>query len=126
MVSYPRAAIEPVTQRTGIRLHGAFARKFESDRSSLSANMGTDHNRLNRRVLGLVVALMQVLALPGAGHTQETVANWAASANDRYLVFPNQSYGCFSGVSLKLDVWQARIKNPVPTVVYYHEENGSK
>jgi acetyl esterase/lipase len=35
-------------------------------------------------------------------------------------VYPDQSYGFFSGVALKLDVWQAQTKDSVPTVIYYH------
>jgi acetyl esterase/lipase len=75
--------------------------------------------RSKRRRCGLIVAVLAVMAL-SAGHAQESLANWAASASDRYLVFPDQSYGYFSGVPVKLDVWQAQTKEPVPTVIYYH------
>ena len=54
------------------------------------------------------------------GWAQVPVLDWATGASDRYLVYPDQSYGFFSGVSLKLDVWQAQTRDPVPTVVYYH------
>jgi len=42
------------------------------------------------------------------------------SHSQRYLVQPDQVYGFFSGTALKLDVWQAKTKEPVPTVIYYH------
>jgi acetyl esterase/lipase len=50
---------------------------------------------------------------------QHANLDWAAVASDRYLVYPDQSYGYFSGSSLKLDVWQAQTNDPVPTVVYF-------
>jgi acetyl esterase/lipase len=51
---------------------------------------------------------------------QSTPFDWAAAASDQYRVYPDQSYGFFSGTALKLDVWQAQSKDPVPTVIYYH------
>jgi acetyl esterase/lipase len=51
---------------------------------------------------------------------QQNLHDWAASASDQYLTYPDQQYGFASGVSLKLDVWQAQTKQPVPTVIYYH------
>jgi acetyl esterase/lipase len=51
---------------------------------------------------------------------QQTPLDWAAAASDQYLVHPDQSYGFSSGTALKLDVWQAQTKDPVPTVIYYH------
>jgi len=51
---------------------------------------------------------------------QQTPLDWAAAASDEYLVHPDQTYGFFSGTALKLDVWQAQTKDPVPTVIYYH------
>lgn len=54
------------------------------------------------------------------GAAQASPLEWAATASDRYLVYPDQSYGFFSGTSMKLDVWQAQTKEPVPTVIYYH------
>jgi acetyl esterase/lipase len=66
------------------------------------------------------VVLLATLALSSICQAQQTVENWAAGASDRYLVYPNQSYGYFSGVSVTLDVWQAQTKEPVPTVIYYH------
>jgi acetyl esterase/lipase len=76
-------------------------------------------NHLNLCGLGLA-ATLAVTTLSNAGRAQQSAANWAASASDRYLVFPDQSYGYFSGASVKLDVWQAQTKDPVPTVVYFH------
>ena len=70
----------------------------------------------------LCFALVTLLFVFGCFHAgaQQTLENWAASMSDRYLVYPDQSYGYQSGTSLKLDVWQAQTKEPVPTVVYYH------
>jgi acetyl esterase/lipase len=83
------------------------------------AHAGNKNSRVSLRSLGLI-AVLAIAALPSAGRAQESAANWTASASDRYLVFPDQSYGYFSGVSVKLDVWQAQTKETVPTVIYYH------
>jgi len=66
--------------------------------------------------LGLAMILC---ALPSA-RAQQSVNDWAASLNEGYLVYPDQQYSYSSAVSLKLDVWQAQTKEPVPTLIYYH------
>ena len=64
------------------------------------------------------VAVSITILFIGKGVVQHTPLDWAAKASDRYLVYPDQAYGFFSGTSLKLDVWQAQTKDPVPTVIY--------
>lgn len=66
--------------------------------------------------------LLILVALGGAGRSQaqSSLGNWAASLSDHYLVYPDQVYDYFSGAQVKLDLWQAQTKDPVPTVVYYH------
>lgn len=51
---------------------------------------------------------------------QQSLNDWAASLSEGYLLYPDQQYSYASGTSLKLDVWQAQTKEPVPTVIYYH------
>jgi acetyl esterase/lipase len=65
-------------------------------------------------------ALLIAIFLIGNGSAQQQPLDWAAAASEKYLVYPDQSYGFFSGTALKLDVWQAQTKEPVPTVIYYH------
>jgi acetyl esterase/lipase len=77
--------------------------------------------KIKRLPFGVIAArLAVVVGLLSVGHAQESLSSWSASTSDRYLVFPDQSYGYFSGVSVKLDVWQVQTKEPVPTVIYYH------
>lgn len=76
--------------------------------------------RFRPSCLGHILAVLALASLLSVGHAQQSLTSWAASASDRYLVFPDQSYGYFSGLSAKLDVWQAQTKEPVPTVIYYH------
>jgi len=70
--------------------------------------------------IGAGLAAMFVVFAGANAAGQQNVPDWAASMSDRYLVYPDRSYGYFSGTSLKLDVWQAQNKDEVPTVVYYH------
>jgi len=60
------------------------------------------------------------LATATGAQPQMSTGDWAASLSDRYLVYPDRVYGTAAGVPLKLDVWQAQAKEPVPTVVYIH------
>jgi acetyl esterase/lipase len=71
------------------------------------------------RMLTVFVAVY-CLAVAAPAHTQQNLNNWAAALSENYLVFPDQQYSYASGDSLKLDVWQAQTKDPVPTVIYYH------
>src|SRR6202021_1367012 len=113
-------ANHPATQCAGIRHYDRCMRKLTSwGGDHLQACGGIEVNRSTGRLLGFIVAVLAVV-LPNVGQAQETLSNWAASASDRYLVYPDQSYGYFSGVSVKLDVWQAQTKDLVPTVIYYH------
>jgi acetyl esterase/lipase len=84
----------------------------------LPANARDEFSTIKRCRLAFIVGVLAVAL--SAAHAQQSLGNWAASASDRYLVFPDQSYGYFSGVSVKLDVWQAQTKLQVPTVIYYH------
>jgi len=70
----------------------------------------------------LALALASILLVLAAhqAKAQQNLNDWAASLSDRYLVYPDQSYGYQSGTALKLDIWQAQTNGPVPTVVYYH------
>jgi acetyl esterase/lipase len=67
-------------------------------------------------VLGASIVIGSAIRVPA----QQTPAEWAATAADRYLVFPDQVYGYFSGSAVKLDVWQLQTKESAPTVVYFH------
>lgn len=73
--------------------------------------------------LGIHIAVWLALAaaiacMPVSG--QQSLSDWSAAASDYYRVYFDQSYGYFSGTSVRLDVWQAQTKEPVPIVVYYH------
>ena len=47
--------------------------------------------------------------------------DWAATASNHYLIFPDVQYGYANNYSLKLDVWQRKdATTPVPTVIYIH------
>lgn len=121
MANHQDEANEPTTERVGIRLHDGPLRKPKAGGGNHpQACGGKKKTKIKRRGLGLIVAVSAIVALPSTGHAQESLSSWAASASDRYLVFPDQSYGYFSGVSVKLDVWQVQTKKPVPTVIYYH------
>jgi acetyl esterase/lipase len=72
-----------------------------------------------RSFLLLVIFFLSAASIIKA-QTQLTTAGWAASFSDRYLMYPDRQYGFASGVPLKLDVWQAKTDNPVPTVIYIH------
>ena len=72
------------------------------------------------KCIGAGLAAISMLLAGARATSQQSVRDWAASMSDRYLVYPDQSYGYFSGTSLKLDVWQVQTTEPVPTVVYYH------
>ena len=65
-------------------------------------------------------AVLITILFIGRGEAQRPLLDWAAVTSDQYRVYPDQSYGFFSGVALKLDVWQAQTTDPVPTVIYYH------
>jgi acetyl esterase/lipase len=70
------------------------------------------------------IAVAAVLGLTAVGVAEaqglQNLNDWAASASDRYLTYPDQQYGFASGTPLKLDVWQSQTKGPVPTVIYFH------
>jgi acetyl esterase/lipase len=120
MSSHSAPVNEPAAQRAVIHHDDGCTQKLKAGRGlHRPADVGNKDNRINRLRLGLI-AVLAIAALPCAGLAQASAANWAASASDRYLVYPDQSYGYFSGVSVKLDVWQAQTKEPVPTVIYYH------
>lgn len=70
------------------------------------------------RALSLFVVI-SCLAL-AAPAQRESVNDWAAAMSDRYLTYPDQQYGYFTGDSVKLDVWQAQTSENVPTVIYIH------
>jgi acetyl esterase/lipase len=64
--------------------------------------------------------LAVVLPMTAPAAAQQSGSDWAAAASDQYLVYPDRAYGYNSGSQLKLDLWQAQSKDPVPTVVYIH------
>ncbi|MGA8867252.1 MAG: alpha/beta hydrolase [Candidatus Sulfotelmatobacter sp.] len=48
-------------------------------------------------------------------------ALWASTVSERYLIYPDITYGVANNYALKLDVWQRKdAKVPVPTLIYYH------
>jgi acetyl esterase/lipase len=121
MVNYLRSADELDAQPVRIRGKEGCTRELTaSGGDHLPAGTEIEVSKIKRCRLRLIVAVLAILAPLNASRPQESPSNWAASASDRYLVFPDQSYGYFSGVSVKLDVWQAQTKEPVPTVIYYH------
>ena len=112
---------ETAAQCDGIRRNDGSSRKLRGCAGDyLPPDLGSDFNKIKRRLLGLIVVLLAAVAPLSVGHAQETLTNWAAGVSDHYLVYPDQSYGYFSGVSVKLDVWKAQTRDPVPTVIYYH------
>jgi acetyl esterase/lipase len=111
----------PAAQISDISLDDGSGRKLapldgHRDRAGERNRVG----EIKRPSVRIIATLLAILTLASVGHAQETLANWAAGASDRYLVYPGQPYGYFSGVSVNLDVWQAQTKESVPTVIYYH------
>ena len=48
-------------------------------------------------------------------------ARWASSISEKYLVFPDVTYGTANNYVLKLDIWQHKGDQvPAPTLIYYH------
>jgi carboxylesterase type B len=48
-------------------------------------------------------------------------AHWASTIAEKYLIYPDQTYGTANNYALKLDVWQRKgAKTPNPTLVYIH------
>jgi hypothetical protein len=125
MANHQDEANEPTTERVGIRLHDGPLRKPKAGGGNHpQACGGKKKTKIKRRGLGLIVAVSAIVALLSTGHAQESLSSWAASASDRYLVFPDQSYGYFSGVSVKLDVWQVQTKSPCPPSSTITEADG--
>jgi len=50
-----------------------------------------------------------------------STARWASTVSERYLIYPDITYGMANNYALKLDVWQRKeTKMSVPTLIYYH------
>lgn len=73
---------------------------------------------LKRILIAAAIGLMAA----GAANVlaQLTLDDWAAAASNLYQIYHDQQYGFESGVPLKLDVWQAKTNESVPTVIYFH------
>lgn len=69
------------------------------------------------------LALLSVttVAAQQSASTAPSAATWAATASNKYLIYPDVVYGRASNHDLKLDIWQRKDqKSPAPTLVYYH------
>jgi acetyl esterase/lipase len=53
--------------------------------------------------------------------TLSATARWASTVAERYLIYPDITYGMADNHTLKLDVWQRKDqKTPATTLIYYH------
>jgi acetyl esterase/lipase len=71
---------------------------------------------------GLVLCLSVVLpSFAQESHHLSATEQWVSTISEKYLIYPDVTYGWQSNYALKLDVWQRKdAKIPTPTLIYYH------